>query len=93
MDRVLAARRLSAALGADIKASEIERVDEEGFVKLTNGGLFCLAGGNAVFKGSVMGDTIEDYEPGYWIKNGKVWNMQEGERIRPLPGMKSHPFE
>jgi hypothetical protein len=84
---------LSAALGADIKASQIERVDEEGFVKLTNGSLFCLAGGNAVFKGSVMGDTIEDYEPGYWIKNGKPWNLQPGEKVRPLPGKSRHVFE
>ena len=49
--------------------------------------------GNAVYKGPVMGDTIEDYEPGYWIRNGKVWNMQPGEKIRPLPGTSKHIFD
>ena len=93
VDKVLAARRLSAALGADIKSSQIERVSEEGLVKLTNGGVFCLAGGNAVYKGPVMGDSIEDYQPGYWIRNGKVWNMQPGEKIRPLSGKSKHIFE
>lgn len=51
------------------------------------------AGGNAAYKGGVLGDSVDDYEPGFWIKNGKVWNMQQGEKIRPLPGMKKHPFE
>ena len=93
MDKTLAARRLSAALGADIKSSQIERVSEDGMIKLTNGGVFCLAGGNAVFKGPVMGDTVEDYQHGYWIRNGKVWNIQAGEKIRPLPGKSKHIFE
>ena len=44
VDKTLAARRLSAALGADIKSSQIERVSEDGMIKLTNGGVFCLAG-------------------------------------------------
>jgi hypothetical protein len=86
MDKVLAARRLSAALGVEIKSSQIERVSEDGMVKLSNGGVFCLAGGNAVYRGPVMGDTVEDYQHGYWVKNGKPWNLQPGEKIRPLPG-------
>lgn len=93
MDKTLAARRLSAALGAEIKSSQIERVSEEGFVNLTNGTSFCLAGGNAVYKGPVMGDTVEDFQHGFWIRNGKVWNIQEGEKIRPLPGKSRHIFE
>ena len=93
MDRVLAARRLSAALGVEIKSSQIERVTDEGFVKLTEGTSFCLAGGNAVFKGPVMGDTVADYQHGFWIKNGKPWNIQVGEKIRPLPGKSKHIFE
>ena len=91
MDKTLAARRLSAALGAEIKSSQIERVSEEGFVNLTNGTSFCLAG--AVFKGPVMGDTVEDYQHGYWIRNGKPWSIQAGEKIRPLPGKSKHIFE
>lgn len=93
MDKTLAARRLSAALGAEIRFSQIERVSEEGLVKLTDGRGFCLAGGNAVYKGPVMGDTIEDFQHGYWVRNGKVWNMQPGEKIRPLPGKSKHIFE
>jgi hypothetical protein len=93
VDKTLAARRLSAAVGVQIRPTAIECVGKDGMVKLTNGMLFCLAGGNAAYKGGVLGDTADDYEPGFWIRNGKVWNMQEGEKIRPLPGMKSHPFE
>ena len=93
VDRTLVARRLSAALGEEIKSSQIERVSEEGFVMLTEGTSFFLAGGNAVYKGPIMGDTIEDFQHGYWIRNGKPWNLQAGEKIRPLPGMKKHPLE
>ena len=93
MDKVLAARRLSAAIGMEIRPSQIERVSEDGMVKLTQGTLFCLAGGNAAYKGSVLDDTPDDYEPGFWIRNGKVWNVQPGEKIRPLPGKSKHIFE
>jgi hypothetical protein len=92
MDKTLAARRLSAALGVEIQPSQIERVSEEGFVKLTDGGVFCLAGGNAAFKGGVMGDTVEDYQPGVWFKNGKPWNIGD-ESVRPLPGQKKHVLD
>ncbi|CAN5521036.1 hypothetical protein BH20ACT21_BH20ACT21_24330 [soil metagenome] len=61
-------------------------------VKLTQGACFCLAGGNAAYKGGVLGDSVDDYEPGFWIKNGKVWNMQQGEKIRPLPGNEEAPI-
>ena len=51
MDKTLAARRLSAAVGVQIRPTTIERVGKDGMVKLTNGMLFCLAGGNAAYKG------------------------------------------
>jgi hypothetical protein len=92
VDKDLAARRLSAALGAEIKSSQIERASEDGFVKLTEGTSFCLAGGNAVLKGGVMGDTVEDYQPGVWFKNGQPWNIGD-ESVRPLPGQKKHVLD
>lgn len=93
VDKTLAARRLSAALGEDIKPGMVERVTDEGLLKLTDDRVFCLAGGNAVYRGPVMGDSIDDYQPGYWVKNGKPWNIQPGEKIRPLPGKSKHVFE
>jgi hypothetical protein len=73
-ERTLAARRLSAALGMKIQPEIIDVVYRGRLVKLKNGRAFTLAGGNAAYVGD-----------GIWVKNGKVWNIQPDEDVRPLP--------
>jgi hypothetical protein len=74
VDKTLAARRLSAALGMRIDPEIIDVVYDGRIVRLKNGNAFALAGGNAAY----LGD-------GVWVKNGKVWDIQPGEDVRPLP--------
>jgi hypothetical protein len=81
VDRQLAARRLSAALGMRIDPEIIDVVYDRRVVQLKNGNAFALAGGNAAYVGE-----------GIWVKNGKVWNIAPDEDVRPLPeaSTKSH---
>ena len=74
MNKPLAARRLSAALGTPISPDDLDVVYDNKLLRLTDGRCFSLAGGNAAY----MGD-------GKWFKNGKLWNIQPHEKIRPLP--------
>jgi hypothetical protein len=74
VDKQFAARRLSAALDMKIEPEIIDVVYDRGIVQLKNGRAFALAGGNA----ACVGDGI-------WVKNGKVWDIQPDEDVRPLP--------
>jgi hypothetical protein len=74
VDKQLAARRLSAALGMKIQPEIIDIVYDRRIVILKNGNAFALPGGNAAY----LGD-------GVWVKNGKVWDIQPDEVVRPLP--------
>jgi hypothetical protein len=74
VDKTLAARRLSAAIGMRIDPDIIDFVLEPSIVQLKNGRAFSLAGGNAAYVGE-----------GIWVKNGKVWDIQPNEDVRPLP--------
>jgi hypothetical protein len=82
MDKTLAARRLSAALGMKIEPEIIDVVYEPSIVRLKNGRAFALAGGNAAYYSSY--DENGSYV-GFWVKNGKVWDIQPDEDVRPLP--------
>jgi hypothetical protein len=82
MDKTLAARRLSAALGMKIEPEIIDVVYEPSIVRLKNGRAFSLAGGNAAYYSSY--DENGSYV-GFWVKNGKVWDIQPDEDVRPLP--------
>ncbi len=72
MDKVLAARRLSAALGKSFSAERVKFVAEDGgLVMLDDKTSFMLARGNAVFDGE------------QWHKNGKVWDLDAtGDEVR-----------
>jgi hypothetical protein len=89
VDKTLAARRLSAALGMKIDPSLIDFVLDPSIVQLKNGRAFSLAGGNAAYHSYY--DENDSYV-GFWVKNGKVWDIQPDEDVRPLPEVstKSH---
>lgn len=87
MDKVLAARRLSAALGMKITPQMIESVADDGLLRLKEGSCFQLCAGNVARKGPTIDDEGE-WVDGFWLKNGKVWNPHSDEEIRDLPGAK-----
>jgi hypothetical protein len=82
VDKTLAARRLSAALGMKIQPEIIDFVLDPSIVKLKNGRAFALAGGNAAYHSHY--DEDDNYV-GFWVRNGKVWNIAPDEDVRPLP--------
>ena len=87
MDKVLAARRLSAALGMKITPQMIETVAGDGLLRLKSGECFQLCAGNVARKGPTI-DEKGDWVDGFWVKNGKVWNPRPDEEIRDLPVLK-----
>jgi hypothetical protein len=79
VDKTLAARRLSAAIGLKVEPESIDVIYGGRVVKLKNGNAFLLVGGNAAY----LGD-------GVWLKNGRVWNIAPDEDVRPLPVSAQH---
>ncbi len=80
MDKSLAARRLSAALGRKISPEEVEYV-QGSYVCLGPGKVFKLYAGNACFiPGGKSGEPV-------WMKNGELWERAWDEKNipRPLP--------
>ena len=72
----------------------IERVTDGGLLKLVDADYgMCLAGGNAVFVGKITNDADGIPQPGFWIRNGKRWDPEPDEKIRPLPGQTKHIFD
>lgn len=80
MDKSLAARRLSAALGEKVDPSRVVyALGPElgaGWVRLTDGRAFRLAGGNAA----------QEISSKRWVRNGKSWEDVSDNDIRPLAG-------
>ncbi len=75
-DKVLAARRLSAALGRSFSADDIQHVlgEDESFLILNDDSTITLAGGNAAYIGNDQ-----------WVKNGKPWDLDTtGDKVRAL---------
>lgn len=74
MDRALAARRLSAALGRKVTADDIDFI-EGNYVCLVGGKVYALYAGNACYAGN-----------GLWMKNGREWRdaWENGTEPRDL---------
>ena len=89
MNKTLAARRLSAALGMKVTPETIESVAAGGLVRLKEGSCFQLCAGNVARKGPALDDK-GDWVDGFWLKNGKVWNPRPDEEasVRDLPESK-----
>jgi hypothetical protein len=60
--------------GTPISPEDVDVVYEGHLMRLTDGRCFSLAGGNAAYAGD-----------GKWFRNGKPWNIQPHEKVRPLP--------
>lgn len=82
MDKALAARRLSAALGRKITEDDIEFVQSD-FVCLGPGEGYMLLAGNACYVPSKIGKSGVEREP-FYMKNGRPWlNVYEDESNIP----------
>ena len=84
MDKTLAARRLSAALGTKVTPETIESAADDGVLRLKSGDCFQLCAGNVARKGPTIDDQ-GNWVDGFWVRNGKVWNPRPDEEIRDLP--------